>query len=334
MTQVFRAMNPHRASVLSTILTLLILGSIGIPTRKVRAADPEPLPTAPDLHKMFDSAQYQPLLAKLARVLQLKGDAARPYDRVDLSTLKADTLLQLKQQASAIASLNDAVKAITDQTDPKVAAQARATLVLLKHSQALAYTPKNPPSSPISILDMTKRKTAYTALLADMHAEVAAKAKTAKAGKTLPPIIEALRGISDLRAVEMMAKDTDADSSQIAEDLASQAKTLMSDAVQTMSKRGAEIDADANTVLTNPASNAGRTRGTQTNAMATYKKGLDTKSANELKQIVDTCTKIESLAKDFQDVSKQNAAGFKEIADTADHTAKAATTTLNADYRK
>src|SRR6266581_2182471 len=39
------------------------------------AAEPtEPLPTSADLHKLFDDGQYQPLLAKLARVLQLKGN--------------------------------------------------------------------------------------------------------------------------------------------------------------------------------------------------------------------------------------------------------------------
>ena len=69
---------------------------------------------------MFDDAQYQPLLLKLARVLQLKGAAAKPYDFVDLDTLRGDTLLQTKQQASAIASLNDAIKLTTDQTDPQL----------------------------------------------------------------------------------------------------------------------------------------------------------------------------------------------------------------------
>lgn len=113
--------------------------------------------------------------------------------------------------------------------------------------------------------------------------------------------------------VELVVKDTD--SSRITDDLATQAKTLMSDAVQAMSKRAADIDADANIVLTNPGYNSGRTQGTQTNAMAaTCKKCLDAKSVDELKQIIDTCTKVEAAAKDFQDVSKQTPSASKTSA--------------------
>ena len=333
MRAILNGMSRSTAIWVSTGLMFAVWMGLGGTPQTANAAEAEPLPTAPELHKMFDAAQYQPLLAKLARVLQLKGEAGKGYDHVELATLKADTLMQLKQQASAMASLTDAVKAITEQTDPKVAVQARATLVLLKRSQVFAYTPKAPPAAPISLLDMPKRKTAYTALLADMRAEVAAKTKVAKAGKTLPPIIEAIRGISDMRSVEMMATESDTDSAQIADDLATQGKTLMDDAVQTMSKRAAEIDTAANAALPAPRATAARTKGVPADTTV-HKKGLDTKSMNELKQIIDTCTKIEAVAKDFEEVSKQNAAGFKEISDTADRTAKAATVTLNTDYTK
>ena len=136
-----------------------------------------------------------------------------------------------------------------------------------------------------------------------------------------------------MRSVEMMAKDSDTDSTQFADDLAAQAKTLMGDAVQTMSKRGGEIDTEANAYMATPARGAGsRIKGTaDANG---HRNGLTTKLINELKQIVDNSTKVEGVAKDFEEVSKQNAAGFKEIADTADRTAKAATVTLNADYNR
>lgn len=315
---------------------VLVLGTcVTIIAPMARAVDVEPLSSSEDLHKMFDAAEYKPLLGKLTRVLQLKGDAALPYDHVDLATLKGNTLLEMKQQASAVASLNDAIKAITDQTDPKIANQARATLILVKRSQVFAYSPKTPPAKPIGILDMAQRKTAFTALLADLRAEVGAKAKTAKAGKSLPPIIEAVRSISDMRAVEMIATESDAESQQFAKDLAGQAKTLMGDAVQTMSKRATEIDTDANAAVTSPARGSSgkyKPANTNTQEQSARKSGLTTKMTNELKQIVDSCTKLENVAKDFEDVSKEDAPAFKEIASTADRTAKAASVTLNADY--
>jgi hypothetical protein len=216
--------------------------------------------------------------------------------------------------------------------------------VLLKRAQAYSYLPRTAPKgetpAPINLLDVTKRKAAYVALLEDMRAEVAAKAKAAKAGKTLPPIVEAVRGITGMRAVELMAKGTDADSQKLADDLAAQAKALMGDASTAMAKRAKEIDADANSIipnLNNNAANNGRTNtgraGTNNNQTTTsYKKGLDTRSINELKEIIDNSTKVQSVAIDFEQVSKQNAAGFKEIADSADKTAKAASVTLKADY--
>ena len=299
-------------------------------------AAPEPPATSDVLHKMFDDAQYQPLLQKLARVLQLKGDAAKAYDRVDLETLRADALLQLKQQATAVASLNDAVKAIDDQTPEKVAARARATQILLKHAQAYQYTPKPKAAGdapkPINILDMTKRKDAFIALLADMNAEVTAKIKTAKAGKTLPPIIEAVRSITSMRAVELMAQDSDSDSQKVADALAAQAKTMMTDTLTPMTKLAKEIDDDANTLVLNPQMRSpGRAiGGTTTDTF--HKRGLTTKSTSQLREIIDTSVKIASVAKDFSEVSKDSAAGFKELADNAEKTAKAASVTLNADY--
>ena len=335
MSSIFREIRRVRRSILSTILMLTALAWAGSTVQRVRAADAETLATAAELHKMFDGGEFQPLLAKVTRVLQLKGDAALPYDHVDLATLKANTLLEMKQQASAIASLNEAIKAITDQTDPKFAIQARATLILVKRSQAFGYAPKTPPAKPIGILDMAQRKAAYTALLADLHAEVTAKAKAAKAGKSLPPIIEAVRSISDMRSVEMMARDSDTESMQFADDLATQAKTLMTDAVQTMSKRGGEIDAEANAYLAPPTrTTAARMKGSSSNTdpVNRQKFGLTSKMINELKQIIDNSTKVASVAKDFEEVSKQNAAGFKEITEIADRAAKAASVTLSADY--
>src|SRR3954470_12100101 len=93
---------------------------------RVRAADPEPLPTPAELHRTFDDGQYQPLLQKLARVLQLKGNAAKPYDKVDLYVLRGETFLQLKQQSSAVQSFQLALKEVNTPEDPKAARDPKA----------------------------------------------------------------------------------------------------------------------------------------------------------------------------------------------------------------
>lgn len=331
-----------RPDLLKVAAIGMLLVGLAVLTTRLSAAPPaEALATGDELHKMFDDAQYQPLLQKLARVLQLKGEAARPYDRVDLETLRADTLLQLKQQGSAVQSANNAVKAINDQTGIKVAAQARATQILLKHSQAYLYTPKQqgpPAGKPISILDMTQRKSAYQGLLAEVTAEVKAKIKTAKAGKALPPILDAVGSLTDMRALELMATDTDVESQKVADELAKQAKILMTDGLSSTSILAAQIDDDANTLTAVPSGmqrNPGRggAGGGGSSTGSTYtKKGLTSKTTGELKEIIDTTARIATLARDFAELSKVNAAGFNDLALSAEKTNKAATTTLNANY--
>jgi hypothetical protein len=303
-----------------------------------------------DLHKLFDDGQYQPLLNKLTRVLQLKGNAAAPYDRVDLLLLRADALLELKQSSSAIAATTEAVKSITDQTDAKLSARARATAILFKRMQAFNFTPKIAPKGqapkPISLLDLSLRKSAFEALLPDVQAEVTAKAKAARGAKNLVPIVEAVRSIGDLRAVELMAEKEDADtvSQKLADDLAGEAKTLMGEALQPMDKRVKAIDDDANTIVATysaytqqggggVSSRIGPAMGPTGNTQVTYhKKGIDTNANRELKSIIDTCSKIVGVSRDFADISKAQALGFKEVMDAAIKTGKAASTTLNADY--
>src|SRR4051812_1399303 len=81
-------------------------------------AQPEALPSQADLHKLFKDGQYQPLLQKLSRVLQLKGAAAAPYDHVDLTVLRGETFLQLRQQSKAVEQFQAAMKEL-NATDPR-----------------------------------------------------------------------------------------------------------------------------------------------------------------------------------------------------------------------
>lgn len=330
------------------LLSALIVTAVLAGAARVRGAEPEALPTSQELHKLFDDGQYQPLLNKLARVLQLKGPAARPYDRVDLELLKADALLELKQTSGAIAAAQEAVKAITEQTDDKLSARARATAVLFKRMQTFSFTAKTavkgqPAPQPIDLLDVSKRKDAFVALLPDVQTEVTARARAVKSVKSLPPIIEAIRAVADLHAVEVMAEDTSNASEKLADDLATQAKELIGDSVGTMDKRVKVIDDDANAlqpIVTGPqntrtgtgvSSRSGPT-GSGAAQIGYQKRGLNSNAKTELKNIIDTCEKIVAISRDFAEVSKSSAAGFKTIGDAAANTAKAANTTLTADY--
>src|SRR5687768_3885437 len=102
-------MHPQPLHAVRLLAALLLVSAISA----TPALAQEALPTMAELKKTFDEGQYKPLLAKLARVTQLRGDAAKAYDKVELETLRADTHIQLKQQPQAMTAIADAVKAIT-----------------------------------------------------------------------------------------------------------------------------------------------------------------------------------------------------------------------------
>jgi hypothetical protein len=133
-----------------------------------------------------------------------------------------------------------------------------------------------------------------------------------------------------MRAVEMTATGAAAESQKLVDDLADQAKGLMGDALKEMKKRAKAIDDDANALIPNiaPASANGSIIAEQ----SYHKRGLEYNNTKELKGIIDTCTKVAAVSKDFADVSKTSAEGFKDIGDAAEKTAKDAETTLKADY--
>src|SRR5260370_41423661 len=111
------------------------LMAVGAGGRGTVAAPPvDALPSTEELHQLFKDKQYQPLLQKLLRVLQLKGDAAGRYDKCELLLLKGDTHLQLREQSLATAAIAEAGKAIDDQKEAHKAAVPRATAMPGKRS--------------------------------------------------------------------------------------------------------------------------------------------------------------------------------------------------------
>jgi hypothetical protein len=316
------------------ILLLLLASNAAGGAPKSEPPPPETLPTSEQLHQLFKDREYTPLLQKIARVLQLRGDAARPYDKVDLLLLKAETHLQLKEQSLAIAAASAAVKAIDpDQTDPKLAAVAHATEKLLRQTHGYTFTPRTAPRGQapqaISLLDVDRRADCFAAMFNDAKAEIAAKVRAAKSAKTLLPIIEAIKAVSELRTLEMAAFGKDEQSTAQLDGLANQAKDMMAKAVKEL-KAQADKDHDrANDLL--PVRIDPRTAGVSVTPIY-YKKGLEGDMMRELKKVIADSEAIAEAAKQFADLSKSTADGFGEVEDAAEKVAKSAKATLDDDY--
>jgi hypothetical protein len=110
--------------------------------------------------------------------------------------------------------------------DPQKQAVARATEILIRRSKPLGYVPrtaraggceprvakapaaaapKAQASQPIPIMEAADRKQAFAALFADEFAVVDPKVKAATKSNALPPVIDAIKSVGDLRAVEIAA---------------------------------------------------------------------------------------------------------------------------------
>jgi len=292
-------------------------------------APAEPLPTSAELHKMFDDGQYQPLLTKLAKVLPLKGAAGAPYDMVDLSMLKTNTLLQMKQQEPAVRASADAVRLITPKTDPAEAAQAQALQTLLKYSKKLEYTPKTGAAAdkPISLLDMKARDSALAALLDDLKADVATKSAAAKSSGSLPPILTAIATLKEMRPVEVAVTKSDAFTVKTGADLITQAQTLLENATTPMVTRVTAIHTEADRIVDSIfTDNNGQQQRIR------KKQGIENSERNELKNMIDTFGKIQSACGEFAGMSKDNAAAFQKIATTAATASREASTILTTNY--
>ena len=98
-------------------VTVLLLWVMVAPLN-LAADTPEPLATPEQLHQLFKDKDYSSVLQKLNRILQLRGDAARPYDQVELLLLKVATHLALKQQSLAMSAAEAAVKASATSERP------------------------------------------------------------------------------------------------------------------------------------------------------------------------------------------------------------------------
>ena len=324
---------------------LLILCLMGLLGPAAAGAPSDVLPSFSELQKLYDDGQYPVVLQKVTVILQLSDPATQGYDVVDLLMLKGETLLQTKDQASALAAFTQASKEASTVPTPKPGekaaparkpeqvASARAMAALVGHSGRLGYTPKalagGVVPSPISLVDLSQRPAAFNAFLVDLKTELSPKAKAASIGDKLPPIVDVVQAIGDLRAVELIATKKTTKSDAMLAELSGRALDLMSAEVKSDAKK---IDSLSNTahkttkfVVRDPQS------GTAT--VSTGLRGLHPDERQDLQQMEQTLERIVYTCRDFQSIEdKEHAAKFKAVNKDAMAAGKEAYKTLKDKY--
>ena len=325
---------PKQFSVVATIALFALVQIAAAPPTAPPAPAPAPAPAAPvapvapavggdslptieQLNAQLAEGKHADVLKQVAKLIQLKGDTAKAYDRYDLLCLRGEAALRGKANSMAMDAFAQASRASEDLQKQAV---ARATEILIRRSKPLGYVPrtaapapagepagvkasgaaapKAQASQPIPIIEAADRKRAFAALFADEFAVVDPKVKAATKATGLPPIIDAIKSIGDLRALEIAANGSANQTKGITGDLGEHAHILIAGALQPMEQR---VETCWNS--------ARRPTLTQSSSGNTYSLpgmwGLNSAEQNELKNVIATCEKVQPVAHELATVTER-----------------------------
>lgn len=302
-------------------------------------ANANPLPGADEIRKSFEDGNYKETLQKLSRVLALRGDAARVYDRHALLRLKAEAQLKLKDASGAAASFEQAAR---EAPDDRSRAVDVATQMVVRRSKNLSFTPapkRNPRAGakaprPIDVSEPEKRQAAFAALLAEQKDQVAPRLAAAKNARTLAPVAEALQSAGRLRTLELAATGDDAQVKAMVRDLSGRAQKMMADAVGDMTQVVKDVEESASTLkeVMVPVRTPGLAGGGVMMERSYKKRGLMTPDVNDLRRVIADCRKLIPAARDLGEKLGEAGEAFKQIGKDAAAVGNKAHEVLTADY--
>ncbi|MGN6368634.1 MAG: hypothetical protein ACTHN5_10265 [Phycisphaerae bacterium] len=285
------------------VVAAVVVGAAGV----TGARGAEELPSPADIEKNVETGKYQDALKDLTRVLALTGTPAAAYDRYTMLMLKAECMLQLKQQPGALAVLEQARKEAFAQEKPERAASPVALAFLVQHSRAFEYVPKAAGEhKAIPWLDRSRRAEAYAALLVDELPAAERKVPPLAQVKALPPLLEFAKTVGSLRALEIMrgkAGDTGEgatpETDPLVKAVGDRAAELITDAMADPSGKVLKISDTANQLVQvnvpQHDPNTGRAWVTQ----RMQRRGLDGEQTQYLKNVGENCGRIIAAAKEF-----------------------------------
>jgi hypothetical protein len=206
-----------------------------------------------------------------------------------------------QQGAQAIDSFASAAK---EAKDPNEAAMATATEALVRKSAGGKYTVRSKTGGKpevIDILDDEGRKKAFAALYEAEAALAGPRIKAGESARVLPAIVEALKTVMRLGAIEQAAFGTDEKTAASAKNLGTHAQKLLQEALLGISGEVKQVSARANRLI--------RQKDQVSGAWVMIKEGLSPVDTRLLRADINNCDRIAEAAKDFATVTKVAALG-------------------------
>jgi hypothetical protein len=248
------------------------------PTKAKSAGTRGNLPTHDEIYVFLDAGLYAETLAAVDKTLALTGDASAGTDRHELLMLKAEGLIQTKDRSRALATLEQAAKAMDEKYYPD---DAIALAAILKRSTNGQYvSPTGHPGAGVPMMNFRDRKAVYEALWKDEQGAMTKYVAAAKASG-LPAIVDAGKSLVVARAAEFMATGKSDEAQGARKALAERAGQMVKDELQKDATDTEKLFHDANTEIVD--ADTGRHIG---------RVGLNADQHRRLNEIQGTCNQI------------------------------------------
>lgn len=253
-----------------------------------------PLPTMDELKQMFESGDYQAAVQQSGRVLRLRGEAAKPYDRTAVQLLRGKTLLALDDPRAARRSFEDAQKSETND----ISMTAHGYVTLLSRSKLSIYTPRTGNKTSINISDPKNVPTALTALLDDELPAFQKDAAAAAKADNLNPAIALVPRLLELAGVEYAATGQYERVKPIGRDVGDHARKLIGTELAMQDQKISAIESMANQLVDTGGSRGRGTRGRRGGWWGdATRRGLVSDERESLYQLADYLQKVEDTAR-------------------------------------
>jgi len=293
------------------------------------AAPPATAPSVDQIQQALDAGQYPEVIRQVSAAIQAGGKNLAGAERATLLALKGEAHLRLRQSPLAADAFADAAKEPGDELD--IATYA-ATATLIRRSPGGQYQPKpaepgQPRPQAIDIEASESRKQALAALFSEELRTVLARIESLKKRNSLPPVMEALKQVAELRRLELAATGSDTTCRQILAELTAHTNSLLSDAISTMSQQVQQIAQLANQTTTTTDTERGRSR------TITRKRGLTSVEQKKLNDVIRTCRDIQRACDELSAAMQTaQAGGFDSSKSSAQQLATRAEQVLKDDY--
>jgi hypothetical protein len=300
----------------------------------LRADPPAAQPTAADLDQLVQTHQYAPALKLANTLLSHRDPAADGSDPYQLWMLKAEAYIGIKSIDSAISSFQAAAKATDDVNELAI---ANANILLLHNSNSTTYVPKTaapgqPKPATIPLADRAQRNAAFAALLTDQLSALKPAVDAAAKSSTLPTMYPVLQQLADMKQLDQLVNGNDDKTAKISATLLDHAHNLIASALKEMWARVNDIDQHANQTTTIPQASI-QPNGLIGQQTAVFKNGLTSDNKTELRNMIDTCTKIHTVADTFESLAAADKdKDWAAVLNDSSRVSGRASDVLNTDY--